>query len=304
MIGIVAPVLALEVIIEARDRTMSSICLHPGGQGANIARAIGALGQKSILASFNGGEPGVVLRSLLNEHRVHHRLVSIQQSTKTVLVFSTDAQSRQVFQSPLPQVSRHEADDLFSIASILTLESEALVLSGTLAPGVPPDFFARLVRLANKRNVPTVVDVAPELLGSVLAAGPTVVKPNLSQLRALLGRRLDGDEREVIAAMREVKRLGASVVVTSMGDVGALASFDDSVLRIRPPLIEALEESGAGDSMVAGLAIGLAKGYRIEETLQLATAAGSASVLRRGMGSFKSAIPRRLKCWVEVERLE
>lgn len=302
MIGIVAPVLALEIIAEAGDGALSPPCLHPGGQGAIVARAIGALGHRCTLTGFNGGESGVVLRSLLDEHGVHHRLVNMRESTKTVVILNTSAQPQQVLQSPLPQVSRHEADDLFSTASVVILESQSLVLSGMLAPGMPTDFFARLVKLANKHKIPTVVDIAPELLASVLAVRPTVVKPNIHQLRALLDRPLQEDH-QVINALREVRRMGADVVVTSMGNSGALASFDNSVVRVRPPTVEALEEAGAGDSMVAGLAVGLARGYSMEETLQLATAAASASVLRRGMGSFKADIPRSLKRWVEVERV-
>lgn len=303
MIGIIAPVLALEIVVEARDKTISALCFHPGGQGVNVARAVRALGERCALAAFNGGEPGIVLRSLLDAYGVRHQLVDMQASTKTVISFSTPGQPRQILEAPLPQVTRHEADDLFSIASVLILESKALILSGTLPPGMPTDFFARLVHLANKHKVPSVVDIAPELLESVLTARPTLVKPNLNQLRVLLHRPLNGDEQELVRAMETVRRLGASAVVTSMGNSGALASFDNSVLRIHPPTIEALEEAGAGDGMVAGLAVGLAKGYTMEQTLTLSTAAGCASVLRRGTGSFKADIPKKLKRWVEVERL-
>ena len=283
---------------------MSPPCFHPGGQGANVARALVTLGQRPELVALNGGETGVILRALLDAYGIRHRLVETQSSTKAVLALVAPDGARIVFESPLPHISRHESDDLFSVASTLALESQVLVLSGTLAPGTHPDFFIRLVQLANEHHIPTVVDIAPELLKSVLPARPTLVKPNLSQLGTLVGRELhDSEMEEVVQAMLAVRQLGASIVVTSMGNSGAIASFDNSVIRATPPALEAIEESGAGDGMVAGLAAGLARGYTMERTLVLSTAAGSASVLRRGMGSFKSSIVRKLAQWVRIDHL-
>ncbi len=81
MIGIIAPVIALEEQVEASGNTISQFHLHPGGQGVHVARVVREFGEESVLASFAGGEMAPVVRALLDQYRIEHRLVACTATT-------------------------------------------------------------------------------------------------------------------------------------------------------------------------------------------------------------------------------
>jgi 1-phosphofructokinase family hexose kinase len=244
-----------------------------------------------------------VLRALLNEQGIPHRLVTIREPTIGVVEMNMDGEPHRRLQSDPPPVSRHEADDLYSVASLLVMESDVVILTGSTAPGMPADFFARMIRHANQLGVPTVVDVAPEHLASVLEAGPTIIKPNINQLSAFMPLTPSPTIVDLRVITERLQQQGARTVILSLGKDGAVMAVDNRFLRAQPPNVQPLGEAGAGDSMVAALAAGLVRGYNPEELLRLGVAAGSANVLRRGMGTFRPEVALQLEQWVQVEQL-
>ena len=300
MIGIVAPVVAIEQYVEAKTGVVSQLCLHPGGQGVHVARVVKEFGEACTVATLAGGEPAPVLRALLDEYAIPHRLVSMQSPTKIVIKLTGDFHELSVLQLPIPRVNRHEADNMFEAASLLVLESQVAVLSGSLAEGMPTDFFARLVRLANRHGVRTVLDVAPEYLETAVRAGPTVVKPGQHQLRQMLRLSPNPSTRELAQAARELCAWGAEVVVVSRAPEGALAVSKDWAWDLRAPVVEPVEQAGMGDCTVGVIAVGLAQGWPIADTLQTAVGASAAKALRHGMATCKRATTLLLKAEVQV----
>lgn len=105
---------------------------------------------------------------------------------------------------------------------------------------------------------------------------------------------------EVIGALG---RRGARGVVVSRAEHPALARFGSTLLRARPPRLEAVDTSGSGDSMTAALAAAMLRGLDPEATLRLACAAGAANVTRRGLGSASGDLVPELAKRVEVEEV-
>ncbi len=303
MIGVVAPVVALEISAEVKVGGLSTLCFHPGGQGADIARAIGEMGEESTLVAFAGGETGIVFRSLLDAYHISHQLIPVASPTVAVLKLTADYRERQTFQLPSPRVSRHESDDLFSAASLMAMDSKVMVCSGIAVEGMPGDFFLTLVRHANYHGAKTVIDLDPALMLPVLEAHPTVIKPNVDQLREMLQLGDNPSESDLLDVAKELHQRGAENVVLSLGPLGALAVGDGFALRITAPKVEAMVERGAGDCMVAALAVGLARDLPFEEAVRLGVAAGCAKVLRHGLGTCRRDITRRLLNKVEVHSI-
>lgn len=303
MISIIAPVIALELSVEVKVGGISSICIHPGGQGVDAARAIDEMGEESVLVAFNGGETGMVLKSTLDSYHIKHQLVTVAAPTVAVLKLTTDYREQQVFQIPPMRVSRHESDDLYSAASLLIMNSEAVVFSGVAVEGMPSDFFSNLIRHANNYGVGSVVDLDPELMLSVLPANPTVIKPNVDQLRKFfnLGESLSTDD--LLRVATELRRRGARNVVISLGAKGAMAVGEGYALRLTAPTVEAVAERGAGDCMVAALAVGLARKMPFEDVVRVGVAAGCANVLRHGLGTCRRDVTERLLSRVKVQRI-
>jgi len=171
--------------------------------------------------------------------------------------------------------------------------SAAVVLSGSLPPGLPDGTYATLIEAATAACVPAVLDAHGEALRRGAAAAPAIVKPNLAELEALAGRRLSAaggaDRRAVAAAASGLRAAGAGAVVASLGAEGLLAATADGRWQARTPTPVAGNATGAGDAVAAALAHGLVLGRPWDERLRHAAALGAAAAAAATAGEFSPA---------------
>jgi 1-phosphofructokinase len=93
---------------------------------------------------------------------------------------------------------------------------------------------------------------------------------------------------------------GATTVVVSRAEHPALVLDGDEVSQVITPRLTPYDERGAGDSMTAGLAAGLARSLSIAETVALGAAAGSLNVTRHGLGSGERVAIEELMDKIEL----
>jgi 1-phosphofructokinase len=103
--------------------------------------------------------------------------------------------------------------------------------------------------------------------------------------------------------IRRLRERGAVNVLVSRAELPALAAVEGDLLELRGPRFEPLDHHGAGDSMVAALAVGIARGLPLQTVLRLAVAAGALNVTRRGLGSGQRQDIERLAAAVSVRPL-
>ena len=256
---------------------------EPGGGGINVSRAMRKLGGDSVAFYLAGGLAGRMLIDLLDQEGLQHRAMSIAGVTRenfTVLEKSTGRQYR--FGMPGPTVQEAEWRRCLDEIIPLLSQIDYLVASGRLPPGVPPEFYAQLARLARKHNTRLVVDTSGEALRLAVEEGVFMIKPNLREFAELMGREsVDGLEEERLA--RELVATGRSeTVVVSLGAAGVLAASAEGAERVRAPLVPIISKVGAGDSTVAGIVLALARGRSWREAVRFGVAAGAAAVMTPG----------------------
>ncbi len=158
-----------------------------------------------------------------------------------------------------------------------------LLLCGSLPPGVPPSFYAKLIGLARKKKVHTLLHASGEALKEGIAARPSVVTPNQNEAERLLDRSLV-TRIQCLEAAAEIRGLGATSVALSLGSRGAVAAFADGLYEAVPPQIDAVCPIGSGDALTAAYAWRMNKGRSTgPEALRWGVAAGTASALLPGM---------------------
>ena len=127
-----------------------------------------------------------------------------------------------------------------------------------------------------------IIDTSGSALVDAIGSSAAIVKPSARELAAVVGRTL-GDERAIEAAAREVvadSPVGALLV--SIGAGGAFLCSEDGVVRFRAPSVQVRSAVGAGDSLVAGIAVGLRRGDSLTDAVVLGIACGSATVMSHG----------------------
>lgn len=295
----------LSITIEALSADGGDdIHLHPAGQGVWVARMAAELGAEPVLCGFAGGETGAVLRRLLEQLPIELRLIATASASGAYVHDRRDGERRPVAQRAATPASRHEVDDLFSVACATALDSDVLALCGTYPDdALPLEVYGSLVTDVKQNGTPVVVDLSPPRLDSALEGGPDVVKINDRELAAFASGPVDTPEGLRGAAERLLERGAATAIVTRAGEP-ALVVRDGAAWELVPPRFERGGREGCGDSMMGALAASLAAGRDWEEALRIGGAAGAANFLRHGLGTGARTVVEELLPRVQLRRLD
>ncbi len=275
--------------------------LDPAGKGINVSRMAQRLGWPTIAFGFVAGEMGSLVRSALDDEEVDHHLISVPGQTRLNVTVVEEGENRETnLYGPGPGVAAPALERLEKMLQFWLKAGRVLVLAGSLPPGLPADTYARYVALARQNGVLVIVDADEEALRHALESRPHLIKPNRPEAERLLGRRLP-DEEAVVDGARELASRGVEYVVISMGAAGTICVHGDEAWRSIPPKVEPRSTVGSGDSLVAGLAVGLAGDRPITEGLRVGTAAGAATAESSGTALGTEAEVRRLSSEVVIE---
>ena len=255
---------------------------EPGGGGVNVSRVCARLGEPTSAIVALGGPPGRKVADLLESEGLDVHAINVQAETRQSLsVFETSTGEQYRFVFPGPEVQPDDVQRCCDEVSVLASEASCLVISGSMPPGIDGGIVGSIV--ATLPNVPVIVDTAGPALRVALQSGCFLAKPSVGELSRVVGRELK-TEQDIAAAADEVMATAKlEHLVISLGPMGSLVvSADGSRHRLHAPEVQAISAIGAGDSMVAGLAVGIHRSLPFGETLALGVASGTAAVLTEG----------------------
>ncbi|MGO9674115.1 MAG: 1-phosphofructokinase family hexose kinase [Methylocella sp.] len=257
----------------------------PGGGGINVARAVRLLGGDAIAVFPLGGPTGARVEQLLKEAKIDYRALAIAGLTRESLTIDERRTGQQFrFVMAGPTLTEMEQERCLDRISSLEPKPAYIVGSGSLPPGVPFDFYARLAERARKLGARLIVDTSGEALRQAGRGGVYLLKLSLRELQELVGREIDDERRQEIAARELIKEARSEIIVISLGAAGALLATAEGFRRFGPIEAPVRSTVGAGDSMVAGIVLSLARGRSIEEAVCFGVAAGAAAVMSPGTG--------------------
>ncbi|MCL6604425.1 MAG: 1-phosphofructokinase family hexose kinase [Paenibacillus sp.] len=252
----------------------------PGGGGVNVARAVHRLGGESLALFTSGGLHGQLLSQMLEKEGVSHQSIPIEGQTRENLIVLEESTGQQFrFDMPGPHFIESDWERCLEQLNSLTVEPTYIVASGSLPPGCPKDFYARVVTVAKKWNVRVIVDTSGEALQLAADAGVYLLKPNARELEELVGREIANDEAIEAAALQLIDEGRTEVVIVSLGGEGALMITKEGAERIQAPDVNVVSVVGAGDSLVGGIVYSLAQGRSLRQSVQFGVAAGAAAVM-------------------------
>ena len=254
----------------------------PGGGGINVARAVHMLGGDALAVFPVGGMSGEMLCRLLDGEHVPHAVVPIGGITRESLAVVEAQSGKQYrFLLPGPSIGVHDQERCLDTLARHATGAFYLVASGSIPPAVPANFYARVARLARDTGLRFVLDTS----GPALAAagnGIFLLKTSLRELEELTGATIRSELEEESAARAVIATGRTEVLVVSLGAQGALLATDREVRRFAAIPVAAMGSVGAGDSMVAGIVLGLARGWKLTEAVKFGMAAGTAALMRPG----------------------
>lgn len=254
----------------------------PGGGGVNVAHVADVLGAQATAILPAGGAAGEMVCKLLVDQGLTIQQIRIGGSTResfSVNELSTESQYR--FVLPGPELSPAEQDKCLGTLRQAAASAAIVVASGSLPPGVPPDFYQQVSNACAEIGATFMLDTSGGGLKRI-ESGVFLLKPSLRELRECVDQELATEAEQLAAARGLVTRGCAQHVLVSLGARGALLANRQGAQRFSPVHVPPGSGVGAGDAMVAGVAVGLTRGWPLTKAIRLGVAAGAAALMTPG----------------------
>ena len=292
---------ALDKTVESPSLTVdavnriTSMRTDPGGKGINVSKVIGKLGGNSIAAGILGGDTGRAILSALESMGLTTCFHFVEGETRTNMkIIDPEAHTNTDINEPGVTVSEEILGELLTELLGKVTEKDIVVISGSMPKGSPQDTYYTWTKAFREKGAKVILDADGELLKAGLKASPYLIKPNNHELSALTGKTLETPKELEETARSLMKEYGIEKTVVSMGGAGALYVTADETIYAEGLKVPVGSTVGAGDSVVAALAVAEESGMSLEETVCLSTATGAANVMCSGTQAAEYEVIEKL----------
>lgn len=280
-------------------------CVYtPGGKGLNVSKPAAIAGAKVIATGFVGGHAGKYIEAELKPFGIESAFYHMEEESRSCINI-WDAINKKQTEFLEPGFTVSEADFMGFVEKFkeLVKEADVVAMSGSVPKGLDETTYQKLVQIVKEAGKKVILDTSGKLLTAGIEAKPTMIKPNIDEIRMLTGKTCD-DLNEIIVAAEQIHKDGVEVVAVSLGGDGSIVVCADGVYRAIVPKIDAVNTVGCGDSMIAGFALGFSENLPVVECLKKASAISAASALREETGFFVMEDMEKIHQKVEIQKIK
>ena len=257
--------------------------LDPGGGGVNVSRAVLRLGGQSHAFVALGGETGAAYKSMLDAEQIPLDLFEVEGNTRQSFAIVESSTKRQYrFQLPGPSWSADQTERMLRALAPHLTEGRFVALSGSMPAGVPAEIAATINEIAASSGAKLILDTS----------GLALIAAAANRATPFAMMRMDGEEATAVSGLnfatpaaladygqRLIKDGVAARLVMSVGSRGTVGVSASDRFFCQPPKIETLSAVGAGDSMVAAIALEMSRGGSFRDAVRHGVAAAGSAVL-------------------------
>ncbi len=260
----------------------------PSGKGVNVARTIESLNCPVHVLGFVG-EQSIGLFNRLQTQLLLTNFVQVSGQTRTNLtIFDQSSHAETHIRTTGFTVTPAYCKQLHNQIEALLAPDDILILSGSLPPGAPADFYAELIELAHRKSASSILDSSGESFRQGLQARPNLVKPNQIELEEFAGNPLL-QEQDIVHAAYDLLKLGSEMVIVSRGAQGLLIVADNNIILkayVNNLPHKIVTTIGCGDALVGGLAVAKLRQFTLLESIKLALSCATANLFSIEPGRF------------------
>jgi len=296
--SITVPSFAVNCVNRAEE-----VRLDPGGKGINVSKTVFALGGKTLALGILGGAAGGYIKSSLDNMGLENDFVFSPHATRTNLKIQdpVSGTTTDVNEAGAPADAR-TLQQIWKMIENYVNQGDVVIFAGKNPPQTPDGLLAEWTRKLHRMGVKVAVDTEGAALLPALRERPEIIKPNLQELAQLLGcGELTAEQVAEAAGM--LSKSGVALAVISMGEDGAVFAGNGRVIRGYAPQVKAVSTVGAGDAMMAALAMGMEQGAALEDIARHALAVASAAVLQSGTAAVDPKTVEQLLDQVRLEQV-
>ena len=273
-----------------------------GGKATDVSWILGKLGVATRALGFAAGPNGTRMEYMLRERGVATDFVQVDGETRLNTVIVVPGQGQSTITTSSLNVMPDQLAELFARYESALKGASCVVMGGSLPAGVPRDFYATAITQARQQQVPVIFDSSGPSLVAGIKSRPDLIKPNLTELGDMLGY-IPESKQEIKEAARKLHdELGSSVIVTLGGD-GAIAVFESGSCFIHPVSVPVVSVAGAGDGVLAGMALAYFKQQAPEYGLRHGFALAGAILQTQATADFRFEVYQELLPRISIESL-
>ncbi|MCR1898293.1 1-phosphofructokinase [Irregularibacter muris] len=300
---------AIDKTIEVNNFTInhvnriSKVRIDPGGKGINVSKVIQKLGGDSKALGVLAGRSGDFIKDQLDRLGIDHDFISINGETRTnIKIVDREENTNTDINEKGPLLTLEDLQKVMDKLFFLLNPQDILVLSGSVPSNVEDGIYQKIIAKAKKRKVKTILDADGSLLRQGIEAGPYLVKPNIHELERVYQQKILNTEKAIECA-KNIFKHGVEIVVLSLGGEGAIFMTKEQTIKVGGIKVDVISTVGAGDAMVAALALAIHRGYSLEKAIKLSIATSAASVMTAGTEAGHPRVVEQLEEHVHLDIL-
>ena len=296
----------LDVLVPGSVNRPTSAQLEAAGKGVNVARVLAGLGHAVTVSGFLGADNGAPFELAFAKYSLTDAFVRVPGETRINAKIAEQSGRVTDINGPgMPIDATHlqALIDTLNTKLASATPPQAMVVAGSLPPGLSLDDFSELLSHLNASGVPLWVDTSGPALNAAIATQPAGVKPNENELAAWAGADMMSSDARLTAAKR-LHESGIANALISAGAEGVLWVNAHGAWQATPPKVTAKNTVCAGDTFVAGMLHGLLNQHAPEQTLRFATALSAEAVRHVGVGTPLAADFDSLQQHTRIRRLD
>ncbi len=260
------------------------------GGAANVARNIRSLGGIPVMAGVTGEDrEGEILKGLLLDEGVDISAVVSDPTRPTTLktrIISGGHQIIRLDSEVTDPISESIMHDILSRIEGTTSQLDAVVLEDYNKGVLVPEIISRVISVSRSNGIPVAVD--PKFINFFEFTGCTLFKPNRLEISRALSRVINTIEEACNAGNEILKRLSADAVLVTLGEEGSILCRKDRDPFYRPVAARhVFDVSGAGDTVIAVMALSLASGLPLDDGVRISVFAAAATCAEPGVYAVK-----------------
>lgn len=254
------------------------------GKAINVAVGGARLGADMFTTGFMYEDNGNQFEHELHREGVNYKFIWSKGHVRENYKFVDHKAMLTEVDDISPEVGLKKQEELVEFVRHFSPKCEAVVISGSLAKGMTPDYYARILEAVDY-NAKKIVDSEGERLFQSLQCGVDLIKPNLEELERTLQRKITS-KQEMLDGCNQLIERGAKLVLLSLGKNGAVIHDGNKTYYSKSVNVAMNSTVGAGDAMLAAATWALVSGKSPKEILRHGVAAGTAAVTSPDSISF------------------
>lgn len=258
----------------------------PGGKGLNVSKPLAISGADVVATGFLGGHAGNYIEDALKPFGIKSEFYHVDAESRSCINIWDEVNHVQTeFLEPGFTLTEADFEGFVKKFQKLVQQADVVAMSGSVPKGLDGTAYQRLIKTVKAAGKKVILDTSGTLLTMGIEAKPTMIKPNIDEIRMLTGKACD-NLSDMVEAAKEIHEKGVEIVAVSLGGDGSFVVCDEGAFRAEVPKIDAVNTVGCGDSMIAGFALGLSEGLPMKEVLRKASAISAAAAMREETGFY------------------